>query len=229
MKIFGHRGASGTEPENTIRSFIKAETVGADMVELDVRKSRDGEIVVFHDHDLLRLFGDPRAIKDLDLSEIKRVSSEQGREIPTLTEVLQSVNIGLQIELKVHGIEQQVLNKIKSFPHKVLISSFFPEILKKVRSLDGNIELGLILGAKRFHMIALANYFAKKLNLTSIHPKISIVSLPVIALFKLSKRKINVWTVNSEKDYKKMKNLGVDGIFTDYPELIKQYEQSRSI
>jgi glycerophosphoryl diester phosphodiesterase len=226
MKIIGHRGAAGTEPENTIRSFAKAESIGVDIIELDVRKSQDGEIVVFHDHDFLRLFGDPRAIKDMSLAEIKRVSSEHNREVPTLDEVLNSIHTDLNIELKVHGIEEQVLSKIKNFPHKVLISSFFPEILKKVRTLDGNIELGLIIGAKRFHMIALANYFAKRLNLSSIHPKISIISLPVIALFKLSGRKINVWTVNTEKDYLRMKRLGVDGIVTDYPELIKRYEGS---
>lgn len=226
MQIIGHRGASGTEPENTIRSFKKAEQTGCDMVEMDVRQSKDGEIVVFHDHDLLRLFGDPRLIKDLSLAEIKRVSSEHAREIPTLSEVLAAVNSSVVIELKVHGIEALVLSKIKNFPHKVLISSFFPEVLKKVRALDGNIALGLILGAKRFHMIALANFLARKLNLQAIHPKISIVSSPVIALFKLSGRKINVWTVNTEQEYLKMKKLGVDGVFTDYPELIKQYEGS---
>jgi glycerophosphoryl diester phosphodiesterase len=226
MKVIGHRGASGTEPENTIRSFTKAESAGVDMIEFDVRKSKDGEVVIIHDHDLLRLFGDPRLIKDLNLAEIKRVSRDHNREIPTLDEVLSIVRCDVIIEIKVFGIEELILSKIKNFPHKVLISSFFPNILKKVRTLDGNIELGLIIGAKRFHMIALANYLAKRLNLTAIHPRNVLISLPVIALFKLSGRKINVWTVNTEKEYIRMKRLGVDGIFTDYPELIKRYESS---
>jgi glycerophosphoryl diester phosphodiesterase len=229
MLIIGHRGAAGLEPENTIRSFKKAESLGVDMIEFDVRKTHDGELVVVHDHDLLRLFGDPRVIKEMNLHQIKQISAEHGREIPTLDEVLAQVSIDLNIEVKSHGIEAKVLEKIKNFPHKVLISSFFPEILKKIRTLDGNIPLALIIGMKRFHMIAVANYLTKKLDLSAIHLKSPLVSLPVIALFRLSGRKINVWTINSEKEFNRMKKLGVDGIFTDHPELIKQYEQSGSI
>ena len=101
--------------------------------------------------------------------------------------------------------------------------------MKKVRTLDGNVRLGLIIGMKRFHMIAVANYFAKKLDLYSIHPKNVLVSRPIILLFRLSKRKINVWTVNTKKEYERMKRLGVDGVITNHPERIKQYEQSNSI
>jgi glycerophosphoryl diester phosphodiesterase len=228
MKIIAHRGASGTEPENTIRSFKKAEELGVDMIELDVRQSQDGEVVVIHDHDFLRLFGDPRSIKDMTLSEIKRVSSAHDREVPTLDEALASIHMDLNIEVKVHGIEAKVLGKIQNFPHKVLISSFFPEILKKIRTLDGNVRLGLIIGIKRFHMIAFANYFAKKLNLYSIHPKYPLISAPLVALFRLSGRKIYGWTVNNQKEFITMKRLGLDGIYTDYPELMKAYEQGRS-
>src|SRR4051812_42453096 len=125
MKVIAHRGASGTEPENTIRSFKRAEEMGSDMIELDVRRSEDGHLVVIHDHDLLRLFGDPRLIKDLPVLEIKRVSRITDREIPTLDEVMSVIRTPLNIHVKVHGIEKELLSKIKSFSYRVLISCTF--------------------------------------------------------------------------------------------------------
>lgn len=216
MRIIAHRGASGIEPENTIRSFKKAEELHVDAIEMDVRPTKDNEIVVFHDHDLLRLFGDPRAVKDLTLAQLKEIS--KGREIPTLDEVLANVTTDLIVEIKVHGIEEQVFAKIKKFPHKVMISSFFPKVLKKIRALDGNIELGLAIGPGEFRLMPLVNYLTRKINLTSLNPWNKLVSSPIIALFKLSKRKIYVWTVNDEKEYLRMVKLGVDGVYTDHPE-----------
>lgn len=229
MLIIGHRGASGTEPENTIRSFQKAVEVGADMVEMDVRESKDGEIVVFHDRDFFRLFGDPRKVSEMTLNEIKRVSAEHNREVPTLDEVVQTIGLDIIVEIKVHGIEAKVLSSLKNFPHKVMISSFYPKVLKKIRALDGNIQLGLAIGPGELHLIPVLNYLTRKINLSAINPRNTLVSLPSLILFRLPKRKVYVWTVNNEKEYKRMKSLKVDAIYTDYPELIREYEQGSRI
>lgn len=224
MKVFAHRGASGTEPENTIRSFQKAQSTSIDMIELDVRESKDGEIVVIHDHDLLRLYGDPRRIKDMTLTEIKRVSIEHGREVPTLDEALVVIGTDLNIEIKVHGIEEKVLSKIKNFPHKVLISSFYPGVVKKIRALDGKIPLGLNFLQRELGIKSLFGFLTRKIDLTSIHIQNKYVTWASVGLARLLAPKVYVWTVNSKEDYIRMRNAGVDGIFTDYPELIKQYE-----
>ncbi|HEX5429610.1 MAG TPA: glycerophosphodiester phosphodiesterase [Patescibacteria group bacterium] len=223
MFIIAHRGASGLEPENTLRSFKKAEELGADLIELDVRISKDGELVISHDADMLRLFGDPRLLKQLPLSEIKRISALHNREIPTLADVIANVNRDLNIHIKNHGIERQVLEAIKSFPHRVLISSTFPGVLKKIRALDGKIDLGLIIGRGELHLLPVANFLTRNIGLYSIHPKATIISLPIVKLFKLSGRKVNVWTVNTKEEFIRMQRLGVDGIITDHPELMKIY------
>ncbi|MBX4204731.1 MAG: glycerophosphodiester phosphodiesterase [Candidatus Doudnabacteria bacterium] len=225
MQIIAHRGASGTEPENTIRSFQKAESMGADMLELDVRKSADGELVVVHDHDMLRLFGDPRLIRDTVLSEIKRVSAEHGREIPTLDEVLAVIHTDLNIEIKVHGIEEQVFAKLKSFPHKVLISSFYPGVLKKFRTLDGNVQLGLIFAKGEWSLRTIISFLTRKDKLYSVNPQSTYVSYATMLILRLLAKKVLVWTVNDRHEYERMRKLGVDGIFTDYPELMKQFEK----
>lgn len=221
MLIIGHRGVPALEPENTIRSFKKAEELGADLVELDVRETKDGELAVIHDPILKRLFGSSKPVSLLTLSELKEVS--KGREIPTLDEVLASLHIDLIVEIKVHGIEEKVLSKLKKFPHKVMISSFYPKVLKKIRALDGNIELGLAIGYGELHLLPFILSLTRKINLTSINPRNTIVSSTLVSFFRLSKKKVYVWTVNDEKEYRRMQRLGVDGVYTDNVALIKQY------
>lgn len=215
------------EPENTIRSFLKAQSLGVDMIEMDVRVTKDGELVIYHDETLMRLFGIRKRVAHFTLAELKEIS--QNREIPTLDEVLASVQKDLIVEIKVHGIEKQVLSKIHKFPHKVMISSFYPKVLEKVRALDGKIELGLAIGLGELHLMPIINRITKKLNLTSINPNNAIVSSLVIKLLRRSEKKIYVWTVNSEREFNRMMKLGVDAIYTDHAEFIRLYAKSRSL
>lgn len=215
------------EPENTIRSFKRAQVLGVDMIEMDVRATKDGELVIFHDQTLVRLFGIRRRVARMTLLELKEIS--QSREIPTLDEVLVSVSEDLIIEIKVHGIERQVLSKIKKFPHKVMISSFYPKVLEKVRALDGKIELGLLIGYGELHIMPIISRIIKKLNLSFISPNRFLVSSRVIKLLRRSGKKIFVWTVDSEREFNRMMKLGVDGVYTDHAEFIRLYAKSRSL
>ena len=107
MLIIGHRGAAGLEPENTIRSFLKAAELKVDMIEMDLRESKDGQVIIFHDHILQRLFGINKAVKHLTVAELKEISV--AREIPTLDEVLATIKSDLQLDVKVHGLEEKIL------------------------------------------------------------------------------------------------------------------------
>lgn len=220
MLIIGHRGAAGLERENTISSFKKAQQLGVDMIELDVRRSKDGELVVIHDADLKKVFGIRKKVAHLTLVQLKTFT---GGEIPTLKEALASIKMPLDVHVKIHGAEKQLLKELKNFPHKVLISSTFPGVLKKIRALDGKVQLGLVVGKGELHLMPILHYLTKKVDLHSIHPSYQIVSKASIGLIrKSSKRKIFVWTVNTVKQFEKVSKLGVDGVFTDYPNRIKQ-------
>lgn len=222
MLIVAHRGASSLEPENTIRSFKKAEEIGADMIELDVRSSRDGQLVISHDATLKRVYSQNLAIDQSSIEQLKAISISAGREMATLDEVLATIHTDLNIHVKVHGIEKQLLEKLKNFSHKVLISSIYPGVLKKIRALDEKVLLGLIIGRGELHFLPILNRLTKKLNLYSIHPKYMIVYKSSVALIRLTKRKIFVWTVNEPHEYERMQQLGVDGIITDSPQLFKK-------
>src|SRR5947209_18430652 len=103
-RIYGHRGASALEPENTIRAFARARADGAEGIELDVRPCKSGELVVFHDEDLRRLTGEDQRIADLDISEV-RSRRVRGEPIPTLDDVLDFAGDSLlvNVEIKAEG------------------------------------------------------------------------------------------------------------------------------
>ncbi len=218
LKI-GHRGARAYEPENTLRSFQKAIELGVDAVELDVRKTKDNEIVVIHNVDVNKTTDGSGSVSDFTLEEIKRFVTEKGEKIPTLTEVLDSVGkrVKVLVELKETGIEEQVLGLIrqKGLIEKVVIVSFHEDALRKVRELDGEVATGLIyvrhknpiqaaLELKAEYLLSLYR-FTHSANIKKAHEK----GLKVI-----------VWTINNEEEVAEYRKKGVDGIATDRPDIL---------
>ncbi len=134
MLRVGHRGAKAYAPENTLASFSKAIEIGVDAVELDVRKTRDGELVVMHDADIKRTTNGKGLVSELTLAQIKAFSSG-GETVPTLGEALDFLGgkVKVVIELKEQGCEEQVLAEVRKrdIQKDVVITSFLEEALKK--------------------------------------------------------------------------------------------------
>ncbi len=215
----GHRGARAYEPENTLRSFKKALELGVDAVELDMRKSKDDEIVVIHDADVKRTTNGEGLVSDLSLKEIKNLTTEKDERIPTLEEAFDFLDKKVKIfaELKEPGLEEKLLDlvKKKDLKKNVVIVSFLEDTLKKVRELDPEIETGLIYAKHKNPLKAaldlkaqwlLAFYrFTHTSNVEKAHEN----GLKVI-----------VWTVNTPQEVAEMKKKGVDGIASDKPDIL---------
>jgi glycerophosphoryl diester phosphodiesterase len=148
MLLIGHRGARAYAPENTLTSFRKAIELDANAVELDVRKTKDGKLVVIHDADVKRTTNGKGLVSELTLRQIKDLSIEGSEKIPTLEEVLDFLDKKVQvlIELKEAGYEKQVFEILhaKGLEKTVILTSFLEEALQKVRELDSNLATGLI-------------------------------------------------------------------------------------
>ena len=129
-------------------SFKKAIEIGVDAVELDVRKTKDNQLVVIHDADVKRTTNGEGLVSELTLKEIKSFSTEGNEKIPTLEEALDFLDkkVKVFIELKEKGVEEQVLSivHVKGLEKNVVITSFLEDALKKVRELNKDIETGLI-------------------------------------------------------------------------------------
>lgn len=219
----GHRGACGYEEENTFPSFDKALELKVDMIEFDIQLTADEIPVVLHDSNLQRTTGYKQSIQKVTCKRLDLIKTVNGRDIPLLENVLKQYanKVELNIELKAGGSGREVAALIqricnKSQQDNLLISSFNHNELADVRAVLPKIRIGLL-------------YFGIPLNLTnackrltpySIHFNKEFYSKRFIRRIQELGKKAFVYTCDTQKDIDKFKNLGVDGIFSGYPDLI---------
>ena len=222
----GHRGAMGHETENTLASIQKALDLNVDMIEIDVFKISSGEIVVFHDEEIDRLTNGSGAIESLNLNAIKNLTVKGNHKIPLLIEVLDVIDhkVPVNIELKGPGTSEGVLEIINSYIENrgwslndFLISSFNWEELKDMRTINKDIEIAVLTEANPLDAIAIA----EELDAVAINPNYISLTKGNVSKIRNHGFKIYTWTVNDAEQISKMKSLGVDGIFTNYPERVK--------
>ena len=216
MRIFGHRGAPGypREAENTIGSFKKALQYGAHGVEFDVRRCADGRIVVIHDETIDRTTNGKGCVADLTYEQLRQFDAGFGERIPLLTDVLDTFGgrFLLNIELKDAGIADDVKRLVleHSLQHHVIVSCFeWPELA----ALPPEIPIAL-LSSKPRNLVSAAREF----RATAIHPRKDIVSTSLIEAAREANLQVNVWTVNDPEQASLFRTLGVDAIFSDFPE-----------
>ena len=219
--IIGHRGAKGHVFENTLASIEKAFELGADGIEIDVHICHTGEIIVFHDLDLRRVFNDNRTISELSFTEIRNLKLDDKHQIPTLSDVLEILpkKSILNIELKGRGTAEPVfilLQKTKHLPDKIILSSFYKRELEAYRLLDASAKLGVFTNFDFVEAIA----FAKKINAFSVHPHFSLLNKKTAQIINDLGCQIFTWTVNNSEEIQRIKQFNVEGIITDYPDRI---------
>lgn len=221
MIIFGHRGAAGLAPENTLKSFEKALTLGVDGVEFDVRLCADNELIVFHDKRLERTTNGHGKVRSKTFSELRKLDAGQGEQISTLSEVCELISnkVLINIELKGKNTAEPVMEYLLSEENDIpleqfLISSFRYKELKKARKLSPDISIGVL--AERNYKKALKR--AEKIHAYSFHASVKSVKQKHIAKAKELGLKSYIYTVNDLVDYKRLDSWKADGVFTDFPD-----------
>ena len=221
MLHIGHRGARAYEPENTLRSFKKALDLGVDAVELDVRQTKDNQLVVIHDADVKRTTDGKGLVNELTLKEIKEFSAEKGEKIPTLKEALDFLGkkVKILIELKEEGVEEKVLAAVheKALEKNVIIVSFIEEALRKVRELDKEVETGLIYAKHKNPVKA-----ALDLEASYLLPLYRFTHTANIQKAHENGLKVIAWTINKPEEVAEYVKKGVDGIASDKPDILMQ-------
>jgi glycerophosphoryl diester phosphodiesterase len=226
-----HRGASGSFPENTRLAFQKAIEARADMIELDCQLSQDGHVVVFHDEKLARITKAPGSVGQTSLAQLKQLDmggwlnrSFRGERIQTLEEVVALINgsCRLCIDIKQFsgspaGIELKLLFIFSHFDYldRVIFSSFDYRCLGRVRELAPQVRVGLIYGkGVTEDPIAVADC----LGAASIHVQKELASREFLQRAWYAGLDVFVWTVNDVSAMERFASLGVQGIFSDFPE-----------
>jgi glycerophosphoryl diester phosphodiesterase len=235
--IFAHRGASAHAPENTLAAFELALAQRADAIELDVKLTADGQVVVIHDATVDRTTGSQGRVKDLTLVQLKSLDAGsffsekfRGEKIPTLAEVFEAVGkrTFINVELTNYntprdGLVEAVCTLVEQFSlqEHVMFSSFFASNLTRARARLPEVPRGLLalnglLGAwARSFGFAFGRYQA-------LHPELKDVSRQQVQRVHRLQRRIHVWTVNAADDMRRLFRWDIDGIFTDDPQLAVQ-------
>jgi len=224
-----HRGASGTFPENTLSAFRGAIDAHADMCELDVQLTRDGNVVVIHDDTVERTTDGKGEVAELTLAELQRIDAGahfrdgaiKGERVPTLDEVFAVTHgrCGLNIELKAGGLEHQVAQIMQArdaFADSI-VSSFDWEYLKKIQQLHFNIRIALLTEEKPVDLMI--NAVAMRAH--AINPRWDMVTPDLCKAAHERGLKVYTWTVDADARMRALIECGVDGIMTNFPERLR--------
>ncbi len=236
MDIYGHRGASGHAPENTIAAYRMAfEKFDADGIEIDVHYSKDKELVVMHDFELSRTTNGDGLIFSKTLKELKELSAGvkfsryyKNEKIPALSEVLELVSKydkKINIELKAGSffypdIEQRIIKMIYDFglEKKTLLSSFDHVSMVRAKEIDNTIATGILSASRMFKT---AEYVLQT-GADAYNVFFAALTPEDMAELRKAKLMVNCYAPNRPYEIIPMINLGVDILITNYPDVAKK-------
>lgn len=234
--LFAHRGFSGIYPENSPLAFrMAAEKTNADGIESDVHLSKDGQLVIFHDASVERTSNGTGFIRDLTYAQLLELdigawkSPEfAGQHIWTLGQLLdfcREARMLLNLELKNYevfydGLEQRVIDEVcaRGMQEQVFVSSFNHISMQRFKDLCPEIETGLLYDKPLLDM----EHYLLPSNADNMHPRYMLLQYQpdLMDLFHSRGMKVNTWTVNDAADMRDMIHRGVDGIISNYPDLL---------
>ncbi|XEC92920.1 glycerophosphodiester phosphodiesterase [Paenibacillus tarimensis] len=229
--VVAHRGASGDAPENTMAAFDLAVSLGSDFIEIDVRMSKDGQLVVIHDETLDRTTNGQGLVNDYTLEELKALDAgsyfdpaKTQESIPTLEEVLERYTgqTGILIELKdpplYPDMEQKTAGIVTRYMENgnIVIQSFHHESMRTMHALLPEIPIGVLISEQHQPMTVeriteLSSYA------TYFNYNFELLDERMVKAIHALNRKVMSWTIRENEQLEQTLKLGVDGIITDYP------------
>jgi len=222
----GHRGAAALEPENTLRSFRRAAEEGADALELDLRVTRDGHLVVLHDPAVDRTTDGIGPVHELTLAEVQRLDAGLGEKVPAFTVVLKTTTLPIHAELKVVEAAEPLASMIlQEATGRVTPISFDPEALRRVKNVLPDLPVGLILSGAPPDAVERA----LSVGAAFVSLEAEYLDPEAVERCRRAELKVTAWTVNEPERMRRVMELGVDGIATDRPDLLARITKARAV
>jgi glycerophosphoryl diester phosphodiesterase len=225
MQIIGHRGARGLAPMNTVASIKAALQAGVDWIEFDVRRTKDGVIVLSHDKTTRKMAVWPRRISRTRYATLAKAKTYRGEPIATITEAFKAIGAKakINVEIKSKGCAGIVTDHIERMVKaganydRFLVSSFKTERLREIHRLNDHVPLGLLHYFQPFTFLKLR---ALRLSAVGFWRK----RLPKKAITQAKVRGLTVfvYTVNDKRRAAQLAARGVDGIVTDRPDVLQE-------
>ena len=233
--VWGHRGASAAAPENTLPAFALALEQGAQGIELDVHRTIDGQLVVIHDFVVDGTTDGSGPVAAMSAAEVARLDAGirfgagfAGTRIPHLVEVLDLVGDRCRINIEIKSMDPYAndaselvaaLIRARNLYEQVIVSSFNPVTLIKLRHLDPKIALGMLYGDEMPRFLR-ETWAGPPLCPEAQHPHHALIDADYMAWARHMGAAVNTWTVNEIDEARRLAGLGVDVIMTDVPDQI---------
>ncbi len=248
-RLFGHRGAAGTVPENTMASFATALAVGAERLELDAHVTSDGEVVVLHDPTLERTTDGHGSVHTQTLGDIQNLDAGccpvdgasyrgTGLRVPTLHQVLESfpgVPLNIEVKSTVPGAAERVLGVITHHGARdqVLLAAEDSTVMASIRAAADGILTGFSAAEVMDFVVRSASSEYRPpgfaLQVPARWNDQDIVTPDFVSLAHGHSIEVHVWTVNSATEIHRLLDLGVDGIITDFPAMARSVYVQRGL
>jgi glycerophosphoryl diester phosphodiesterase len=232
--VIAHRGASAYRPENTLTAYELAVEQRADMIEIDLHRTRDGAIVITHDEDLSGL-GGRGAIEDATLADVRALDAGGGERVPTLEETLDRfggrVPFNLEIKRGVRGLypglEELALGAVsaRGLLATTLFSSFEDAVLARLASLAPESRRALLVSPRDAPQPVER---ALAVGAEALNPWLGMARAELIAAAHAARLAVYPFTVDRAEDMQRLLDLGVDGMFTNFPDRLRALVDVRS-
>ncbi len=225
--VIAHRGASGERPQNTLPAYELAVAQNADMIEIDPHRTRDAAVVITHDEQLAGL-GGRGEIADASLAEVRALDAGGGERVPLLDEVLDRFGprIAFNLELKrgtrsaYPQLEAEALAAVtrRGILARTLFSSFYDPVLARLRALSSAARIALLLSP---HDAERPFERARALAAEALNPWRGLVRRELVDAAHAEGLAVYVYTVDEVPEMERLLALGVDGLFTNFPERMR--------
>jgi glycerophosphoryl diester phosphodiesterase len=233
--VYAHRGARAYVPENTLLAFALAFDLGAEAIECDVQRSRDGRLVVIHDGAVERTTDGAGYVAEQTFAELRALDAGRvwgiPQPIPTLEETLALVRArgrAINLEIKGESVAESVATARAVEPHlrdldgairaRVLVSSFAHPAVAELKQRLPWLRVALLYGSEWRRRDLLAPALAA--GGEAIHPEVSLVTADLVHAAHDAGLRVNVWTANRVSLIRRLIAWDVDGLFCDYPERV---------
>ena len=254
--VIAHRGGPSLGPESTLYTFRNAVKLGVDVLEMDVRSTKDGQLIILHDDTVARTTNATGLVQDYTLVDLKKLDAahrwspdsgqafplrNKGVKIPTLAEVFNAfpeTKMNLEIKDRRSSTIRSLCRLIHDhrMTQKVMVAAFDADALKEFRSLcpqvatsAGASEAWLFYGLQKFYLDAAYSPVAQAIQVPETLRNLRVVNRRFIEAAHARNMRVQVWTVNDVDAMQRLLNLGVDGIMTDYPQrLMELLKNSKS-
>ena len=223
MWRIAHRGFSARHPENTLRAFRAAEQLGVDMVECDVHRTSDGQLIVIHDASLDRTTDGRGPVRERTLEDLRRLDAGAGERLPTLEEVLAAVDLPVVVEVKTPEAVEPLIALYRARPglkERLWPISFGHALVKALNDAVPGLTSGVLYAGVPVEPWRLAEAAGAQILL----PALETVSAWEVEAAHRHGLHISIWTADSEEEFRFCHEIGVDGIASNRPDLLCAFE-----